>query len=103
MQESANLGYLNATELADYLVAKKMPFREAHSLVGKIIVRASELGLSLQELPVREYQSFSPLFKEDLYACLDLGRAVSRRKEPGGTSVTTVKKAIQALRKKIRK
>jgi argininosuccinate lyase len=103
MRESAALGYLNATELADYLVAKKMPFREAHSLVGKIVVRASELGLTLESMPVREYQSFSPLFEDDLYRCLDLQKAVDRRKEPGGTSTAAVKKAISALRKKLRK
>ena len=101
MQESATLGYLNATELADYLVAKKIPFREAHSLIGKIVVRASELGLTLKDLSVREYQSFSPLFEKDLYACLDLKKTVARRKELGGTSATTVKKAIRTLRKKI--
>ncbi|MBN2319552.1 MAG: argininosuccinate lyase [Acidobacteria bacterium] len=103
MQESATQGYLNATELADYLVAKNMPFREAHSLIGKIVVRASELGLTLEELPIREYQSFSPLFEEDLYGCLDLKKAVARRKELGGTSPATVKKAIRTLRRKIQK
>ncbi|MBN2241179.1 MAG: argininosuccinate lyase [Acidobacteria bacterium] len=103
MRESAKLGYLNATELADYLVAKRMPFRKAHSLVGKIVVRASELGLTLEEMPIREYQNFSPLFADDLYACLDLQKAVDRRKELGGTSTATVKKAIRALRRKIRK
>ncbi len=62
MLESAATGYLNATELADYLVAKKTPFREAHEIVGKIVVRASELGMRLEEMPIREYQSFSPIF-----------------------------------------
>jgi argininosuccinate lyase/amino-acid N-acetyltransferase len=103
MRESTTRGYLNATEIADYLVAKNMPFREAHSLIGKIVVRASELGLTLEELPIREYQSFSPLFESDLYVCLELKKTVNRRKEIGGTSAATVKRAIRTLRKKIRK
>ena len=58
MMDAAKKGYLNATELADYLVSKQMPFREAHTLVGKIVVRAAELGITLEEMPLREYQSF---------------------------------------------
>lgn len=101
MLDSATLGYLNATELADYLVARNMPFREAHSIVGKIVVRASELGLALETLPIREYQNFSPLFGKDLYPYLKLERVISKRKELGGTSASTVRKAIRSLRKRI--
>jgi argininosuccinate lyase len=102
MREAATKGYLNATELADYLVAKKMPFREAHSLVGKIVMRASELGIPLEGLPLREFQSFSPLFDGDVYQCLNLERVVSRRKEKGGTSPAAVQKALRLFRKRIR-
>jgi argininosuccinate lyase len=102
MRESATEGYLNATELADYLVAKGMPFREAHGLAGKIVRRAAELAITLEELPLREYQSFSPLFESDLYQCLNLERTLSRRKEPGGTAPATVRKAIASFRRRIR-
>ena len=102
MMDAAKKGYLNATELADYLVSKKMPFREAHTLVGKIVVRAAELGITLEEMPLREYQSFSPLFDEGLYEYLDLSRAISRRSERGGTAQTAVRRAIRLLRKQIR-
>jgi argininosuccinate lyase len=101
MFEAATSGYLNATELADYLVARQMPFREAHSLVGKIVVRASELKITLEELPLREYQSFSPLFRNDLFRCLDLKRAVSRRKERGGSAPEAVQQSIRLFRKRI--
>jgi argininosuccinate lyase len=101
MLESATRGYLNATELADYLVARKMPFREAHGLVGKIVMRASELGKTLEELPIREYQSFSPLFEADLYLCLKLEKVLSRRTERGGTAPITVRKSIKQFRKRI--
>jgi argininosuccinate lyase len=103
MREAATKGYLNATELADYLVAQKMPFREAHSLIGKIVMRASEQGIPLEELPLREFRSFSPLFKNDVYQCLSLERVVSRRKEKGGTSPATVQKALRLFRQRIRK
>jgi argininosuccinate lyase len=103
MRESAAKGYLNATELADYLVAKKAPFREAHSLAGKIVMRASELGCGLEELPLREYQSFSPLFKSDLYPCLSLEQTISRRKERGGTAPATVRRALRSFRARIQK
>jgi argininosuccinate lyase/amino-acid N-acetyltransferase len=103
MRNSTDEGYLNATELADYLVSKKMPFRDAHTLVGKLVVRASELGKALEELPLREFQSFSPLFDDDLYGWLELERALSRRKEQGGTAPSSVKKAIKDFRKRIQR
>ena len=102
MRSAALDGYLNATEPADYLVARKMPFREAHELIGKIVMRAAELELPLEELPLREYQNFSPLFAEDLYECLKLEKTISGRVEQGGTAPETVKKAIGLTRRRIR-
>jgi argininosuccinate lyase len=102
MLESTKKGYLNATELADYLVSKRMPFREAHHMVGKIVVRASELGIALEEMPLREYQTFSPLFGADLYECLNLSSTLARRKERGGTAPGTVRQAIRIFRKRMR-
>ena len=101
MQSSAARGYLNATELADYLVARKMPFRQAHAVVGKIVMRASELGVALAELPLRVYQNFSPLFEDDLYQCLRLEKALKERKERGGTAPATVRRAVRQFRKRI--
>jgi argininosuccinate lyase len=101
MLKAATKGYLNSTELADYLVAKKIPFREAHSLVGKIVMRASELGITLEEMPIREFQTFSPLFEEDVYRSLKLEHALARRKEQGGTAPATVHKAHRLFRKRI--
>ncbi len=102
MLEAAKSGYLNATELADYLVAKNMPFRQAHDLVGKIVTRASELGVPLEDLPLRECQNFSPLFEADLYHWLNLRTMISRRKQPGGTAPSSVRRAIRLLRTRIR-
>jgi argininosuccinate lyase len=101
MREATASGYLNATELADYLVSKKVPFREAHEMAGKIVVRALELGIPLEAMPLRDYQSFSPLFTNDLYLWLNLDGAIERRKELGGTSSTSVRRSIASFRKRI--
>jgi argininosuccinate lyase len=101
MKSAAARGYLNATELADYLVSRKMPFRQAHAIVGKIVMRASELGVDLEELPLRDYQSFSPQFENDLYQCLSLEKALRKRKEEGGTAPATVRRSIRQFRKRI--
>jgi argininosuccinate lyase len=102
MRDATTKGFLNATELADYLVGKKMPFREAHGVAGKIVMRATELGVSLEELPLREYQAFSPLFRNDLFEHLHLEKALSRRKERGGTAPATVRQSIRSFRSRIR-
>ncbi len=102
MRAAASSGFLNATEIADYLVAKGMPFRQAHQLVGKIVMRAADLNVSLEQLPLTDYRSFSPLLEEDLFKQLKLAGAVGRRKERGGTAPATVRKALQQFRRKIR-
>ena len=78
MMDAAKKGYLNATELADYLVSKQMPFREAHTLVGKIVVRAAELGITLEEMPLRNTRFLSLM---RAVRVSDLSRAISRRSE----------------------
>jgi argininosuccinate lyase/amino-acid N-acetyltransferase len=101
LEEALAEGYLNATELADYLVAKKLPFREAHHLVGRIVMRAMELKLRLDQLTLADYRSFCPLFDKNLYACLNPRAAVARRQERGGTAPSAVRKALARFRKKI--
>ena len=97
MREAANSGYLNATELADYLVARGMTFREAHHLVGRLVLRAAELNVPLEKLPLTQYRSFSPRFSRDLYDCLPLEKVVARRVSRGGTAPSAVRKALRRL------
>ncbi len=94
-------GYLDATELADYLVARDIPFREAHHIVGRIVLQASKQDLRLDELSLADFKSHSPLFKEDLYACLRPDVATARRRERGGTAPATVRRAITLFHKRI--
>ena len=79
----------------------KEAFRPAHELVGRIVLRAMELDVPLEQLPLEEYQNLSPLFKSDLYQVLKLETSLSRRGEKGGTAPMQVRKALQAFRKKI--
>ena len=89
---SAASGYMNATELADYLVRKGVPFREAHETVGKIVMRAIEGGKELEELDLSE---FSELIGEDVYEALSLEQTLGSKSQIGGTSPDVVEAALQ--------
>src|ERR1051325_5865702 len=98
---SASSGYMNATELADYLVRKGMPFREAHEVVGKIVIRAIELGKELDQLSLSELQPFSSLFGEDVYIALSLEQTLSSKSQAGGTATDAVAAALAAARESL--
>ncbi|MCK6629750.1 MAG: argininosuccinate lyase [Anaerolineae bacterium] len=89
-----------ATELADYLVSKGLPFRQAHHLVGEIVRKAIELDQPLFSFPLAAYQQFSPLFERDVHAWLTFNRAADRRTSPGGTGETVVREQWEALKEK---
>jgi argininosuccinate lyase len=86
--------FLLATELADYLVRKGMPFRKAHAVVGGIVSTCVEKKISLKELPLKTYQRHSKLFARDIWKILDLRASLHNKKSPGSTSPLEVKKAI---------
>ena len=79
-----------ATDLADYLVREGVPFRQSHHLVGQVVRRAEELGVSLRGLPLEEYQSVASAFGKDLYKVLDFRQSVERRRVEGGTATSAV-------------
>jgi argininosuccinate lyase len=79
-----------ATEVADYLVAKGVPFREAHHLVGQVVQRAAAQHVGLQDLLLSDYQGVSNLFQRDVMTWLDFERAVERRDSVGGTARASV-------------
>ena len=84
-----------ATDLADYLVRKGVPFRQSHHLVGRAVRRAEELGVSLKALPLAEYQAIHPAFAEDLYGVFDFRRSVEARSVEGGTAPAAVRAQIE--------
>ncbi len=102
MKQALEEGYLNATELADYLVARNVPFRDAHHVVGRIVLHASKRNLPLDRLPMSDYRKFSPLFDKDLYPRLSSAAALTRRRELGGTAPGAVRRALARFRKRVR-
>lgn len=101
IQKALNLGYMEATDLADYLVERGMSFRDAHSVVGKIVLHAIKTKKSLQELKLDEYKTFSPLFDKDVYSIIQPKAIVQRRNSPGGTSPLQVKNALKKAKKQL--
>ena len=89
---------LLATELADYLVRRGIPFREGHHLAGQAVAKAEAAGVSLQELELAEYQAIHPAFEEDLYGVLDFRQSVAARDAEGGTAPEAVRVQIERAR-----
>ncbi len=94
-------GYMNATELADYLVRKGVPFRDAHEIVGKVVMRAIELGQELEQLPVSELQVFSPLFTEDVGIALSLEQTLRSKSQTGGTAPQLIAASLARARESL--
>lgn len=95
MRESCEKGFLNATDMADYLVAKGMPFRKAHSVVGRAVAHALERGKELQDLSLGELKAFSDLVDQDLYEALSVESMINRRTSAGGTARKNVEEAVR--------
>ena len=98
MYESAKQGYVNATDLADYLVVKGMAFRDAYNIAGQTVSYCVGRGCALEELPLEEFKQFSPLIEEDVYQRLALHTCVEKRNSAGGTSSSSVMKQIEYIR-----
>ena len=98
MLRAAQTGFINATDLADYLTKKGMPFRSAYQTAGQIVAKCMESGTVLEELPLETYRQFSELFEEDLYAEIDLMNCMEKRISEGGTSVASVEKQLAYVR-----
>lgn len=98
MLSAAQKGFINATDLADYLVKKGMPFRSAYKISGSIVSDCIQKGLVLENYPLESYKKYSELFEEDLYKEIDLLTCVEKRVSQGGTSVKSVKKQISFVK-----
>ena len=101
MEKSTEQDFSNATELADYLAAKGLPFRKAHELVGLLVLDCIKKGIYLQDVNLQDYQMLSPLINEDVYEVLKSRTAVSRRNSLGGTGFESVKKQIEEAKKEL--
>ncbi len=98
MRQALSRGFLNATELADYLAAKGMPFRDAHHAAGAAVAKAESLGKGLEDLSLAQLRKFSPLIGEDVFSVLSYEAAVARRNSPGGTGQKSVASQLRRIR-----
>lgn len=98
MKAAAQKGFINATDLADYLTKKGVPFRTAYKITGRLVAYCLEKGQVLDTLPLAEYKQFSPLFEQDLYREIALETCVAKRTSAGGTSVPSVEAQIAHIR-----
>ncbi len=98
MLTAAKKGFINATDLADYLTKKGKPFREAYKLCGQIVSYCTKEDKTLEELTLSEYKSFDTMFENDLFDAINLLNCVKRRISEGGTSVESVEKQIVWVR-----
>jgi len=103
MKKAAQGGFINATDLADYLVKKGMPFRSAYKISGQLVARCIADGTVLEELPLDVYREYSDVFEKDLYEDIDLVNCVERRISEGGTSVGSVDAQIAYVRESLTK
>ena len=101
MKKAAQNGFINATDLADYLVKKGLPFRSAYKLSGEIVAECIQKGKVLETLSLSEYQAHSDLFDEDVFDAINLERCVEKRISEGGTSVESVQAQINFVKQKL--
>lgn len=102
MRASAGFGFINATDCADYLVKKGLPFRSAYKIVGELVAVCIEKGYSFETLPLDEYKAVSNVFENDVYKAVDLDVCVNGRNVPGGPAKEAVEKQIANLEKFIK-
>ena len=97
MYKAAQKGFINATDLADYLVKKGMPFRTAYKHVGEIVAYCIKENFVLETLPIEKYKEFDSLFDDDLYNEISLETCVSKRISQGGTGLDSINKQLDYL------
>ncbi|MFB3896987.1 MAG: argininosuccinate lyase [bacterium] len=103
MRLMAEMGYSTATDIADYLTKKGIPFREAHEIVGKLVRYCETNKKALDEISLQTFKQISPLFNKDVYQVFDIQQSINSRDIPGGTATRQVKKAIAAAYKRLLK
>jgi argininosuccinate lyase len=101
MEDVAGKGFCTATDLADYLVRKGLPFRKAHEVTGGIVRHCMETGRDLPALPLEEMRAFHPSIEKDIYEVIEPRRSVAARDVPGGAAPARVKKRLQAVKRQV--
>ena len=101
MEASARHGFTNATDAADYLVNKGVPFRDAHGIVGQLVLLCIEKGIALDDLPLEEYRRISPVFDQDVYEAISMKTCVDKRQTLGAPGPESMKKVIAVYRERL--
>ena len=102
MRKAAAKGFINATDCADYLVKKGMPFRDAYKITGKLVARCIELDTTLEDLDIKEYKKLTDVFDEDVYKAINLETCVMQRNVDGGPAPEAVARQIEQLKAELR-
>lgn len=101
MKRAAQEGFINATDLADYLVKKGMPFRTAYKISGTLVAECIKRRCVLEDIPIDEYKNYSELFCDDIYNEIALETCVAKRISLGGTSLESCEKQIEFVEKQL--
>lgn len=97
MAEAARYGYMNATDAADYLVGKGIPFRDCHEIIGRMVLYAINKGVALDDLTMEEFKSFSEAFDEDIYDAISIVNCIRAKRSEGSTSFESVKEQLSHI------
>ena len=100
MANAAKYGYMNATDAADYLVSKGIPFRDCHEIIGKIVLHCISKGIAIEEMSMTEFKSFSPKFEDDIYDKISVRSCIEAKKSKGSTSFESVKAQLAEIESK---
>jgi argininosuccinate lyase len=103
MAKSAMNGFTNATDAADYLVNKGVPFRDAHGIIGRMVLLCIDKNCAIEDLSMDEFKELCPAFEEDIYDAISLETCVAERKAYGGPSEESVRHQIALMRDFIEK
>lgn len=101
MLSAAKTGFINATDLADYIVGKGIPFRTAYKISGEIVAYCIKNGLVLENVPLETYKKYGEFFDTDVYSALDLQNCVKRRISEGGTGIESVEKQLEWIKEQL--
>ncbi|MEG2324417.1 MAG: argininosuccinate lyase [Anaerovoracaceae bacterium] len=99
MEHAAKYGYMNATDAADYLVTKGIPFRDCHEIIGSIVLHCINKGIAIEEMTMEEFKSFSEKFEDDIYENIAVRSCISAKKSKGSTSFESVKQQLNDIKK----
>ena len=97
MKNAAKTGFMNATDAADYLVSKGIPFRDCHEIIGKLVLHCIGEGKAIEDLTLAELKTFSDKFEEDVYGKIDIRACIEAKKSKGSTSFNSVKEQLENL------